>query len=321
MGETDQRLLLSTSRVADLLGIHSSTVKRWSDEGSFPSQKTGGGHRRFRLSDILRGARARGIETFLDPFEPWGANVWLAFHDAAVRDDWRRAINLAFRWLADGEVELLGRFLYSLGNHQEIPFPRFLDHGVRGFMSSVGEAWLEGRLQIGEEHMATQVVHEVLIRLRKGWDLAEVPTPKSEDPRPVAIVGAMEGDQHDLGSQAIRVLLERAGWRVYFLGANVPIEDFARIQGAQLADLVCISFAPSHAAPDVQRAIRVLSEFYRHRTPYALALGGKLAGDQDVAMPDGPFESVSLSHSAEGFMAWLEENFGSKDPASGRRVA
>lgn len=321
MSQNDQRLFLTTSSVAELLGVHSSTVKRWTDEGSLLSRKTEGGHRRFELREVLSGARHRGIQTFLDPFEPWSVNVWLAFHDAAERDDWRRVENLAFRWLADGEVELLGRFLFALGSRPEIPFPRFLDNGVRGFMVTVGQAWMEGRLQVGEEHMATQVVHEVLIRLRPGWDRVGALTDEAGESRPLAIVGAMEGDQHDLGSQAIRVLLERVGWRVYFLGANVPVEDFARIQRAQLADLVCISFAPPHASPDVQRAISVLSEFYRPQTPYALALGGHPAGEQDVSLPDGPFEAVSLSSSAEEFKAWLEEEFGTQDSDPGWRAA
>jgi methylmalonyl-CoA mutase cobalamin-binding subunit len=230
--------------------------------------------------------------------------------------------NLAFRWLADGEIEILGLFLFAMGSRPEISFTRFLDEGIRGFMTTVGDAWMEGRLQVGEEHMASQVVREVLIRLRRGWGRVATRSESAEDGPPVAIVGAMEGDQHDLGSLSIRVLLERRGWRVYYLGANVPVEDFAKIQRAQLADLVCISFSPPNVAPDVQRAVAVLAEFYRPQTAYRLALGGQLAGEGSVDLPeDGPFESVSLSHSAEEFSAWLLSEFGNEDPDSGRKAA
>jgi excisionase family DNA binding protein len=43
---------LSLSEAAKQLGVHPSTVRAWSDHGYLPSQRTQGGHRRFRRSDI-----------------------------------------------------------------------------------------------------------------------------------------------------------------------------------------------------------------------------------------------------------------------------
>ena len=43
---------LSLGKAADLLGVHTMTLRRWSDSGQFPSYRTAGGHRRFALSDI-----------------------------------------------------------------------------------------------------------------------------------------------------------------------------------------------------------------------------------------------------------------------------
>ncbi len=43
---------LSLGKAATLLGVHSMTLRRWSDSGKFPSYRTPGGHRRFALSDI-----------------------------------------------------------------------------------------------------------------------------------------------------------------------------------------------------------------------------------------------------------------------------
>jgi excisionase family DNA binding protein len=321
MSRADERLLLTTSAVADLLDLHPSTVKRWSDEGSLPATKTTGGHRRFRLNDVLEAARVRALETFLDPFAPWQANVWLAYQDATQSGSFRRLINLALKWLSAGEVDLLGLLLFELGRRPELSFPRFLDEGIRGFMVKVGEEWRGGRLQVGEEHMAAQVVHEVLVRLRKGWDRAALRRGDTNQDLPVAIVGAAEGDQHDLGAQAIRVLLEREGWKVYFLGSNVPIEDFSTIQQGQVADLVCISFSPPHTLPDIQRAMRVLGEFYRPRYPYSLAIGGTYFELSPDELPEGPFEAVSVSHSAEEFLAWIQSRWGSEGSDGSRRVA
>ncbi len=43
---------LSLSKVAELLGVHPSTVRCWADEGHLPVHRTQGGHRRFHRQDI-----------------------------------------------------------------------------------------------------------------------------------------------------------------------------------------------------------------------------------------------------------------------------
>jgi excisionase family DNA binding protein len=43
---------LSLSEAAKQLGVHPSTVRAWADHGYLPSQRTQGGHRRFRQSDV-----------------------------------------------------------------------------------------------------------------------------------------------------------------------------------------------------------------------------------------------------------------------------
>lgn len=44
---------LSLSDAANLLGVHPSTVRVWSDKGILPVHKTQGGHRRYRRNEIL----------------------------------------------------------------------------------------------------------------------------------------------------------------------------------------------------------------------------------------------------------------------------
>jgi excisionase family DNA binding protein len=43
---------LSLSEAAKQLGVHPSTVRAWADHGYLPFQRTQGGHRRFRRSDV-----------------------------------------------------------------------------------------------------------------------------------------------------------------------------------------------------------------------------------------------------------------------------
>lgn len=43
---------LNLSEVAEILGVHPSTVRNWSDQGTLPVHRTQGGHRRFRRGEV-----------------------------------------------------------------------------------------------------------------------------------------------------------------------------------------------------------------------------------------------------------------------------
>jgi excisionase family DNA binding protein len=42
------------SEAARILGVHPATVRTWADRGDLPSQRTPGGHRRFRRDDLAQ---------------------------------------------------------------------------------------------------------------------------------------------------------------------------------------------------------------------------------------------------------------------------
>ena len=52
MTDVQREEWMTLSEVASLLGVHSSTVRLWSDKGVFPVHRTSGGHRRFLHSEV-----------------------------------------------------------------------------------------------------------------------------------------------------------------------------------------------------------------------------------------------------------------------------
>ena len=55
---------LSLSAAAELLGVHPSTVRLWSDKGLLPVHRTKGGHRRYKRSEVMLWAQtAREVRT------------------------------------------------------------------------------------------------------------------------------------------------------------------------------------------------------------------------------------------------------------------
>jgi excisionase family DNA binding protein len=55
-GVDQSSLWVSLSEAARILGVHPATVRSWADRGDIASQRTPGGHRRFRRDDLLRWA-------------------------------------------------------------------------------------------------------------------------------------------------------------------------------------------------------------------------------------------------------------------------
>lgn len=308
----NSELFLTTSDVAALLEVHPSTVKRWTDADELVSQKTEGGHRRIYLHAVLAFARARKVETYLDTFTPFESHVWLAVRDAVRHDDFRRCVSLAMGWLVRGYPRRVTSLLLHLGMREDLPFHRVADGFVQPFMAEIGTSWREGRLRIGEEHMASQAIMEALVRIaapleRTGEEV--------EERRPSAVVGAMAGDHHHLGAMCIRVLLERAGWEVHYLGADTPAEEFAALQRARHADLVCVSFSPPASTAHMRRCLDVLLEFYRPGQPYDLVFGGQASPLIEAGSSDLPFRSFQIQPSATSFQEWLTEGEGDATPA------
>ncbi len=58
---SDQHEWVSLGEAADILGVHPTTVRHWADSGDLPSQRTPGGHRRFRRRDLLQWANTRTV--------------------------------------------------------------------------------------------------------------------------------------------------------------------------------------------------------------------------------------------------------------------
>jgi photoactive yellow protein len=61
--DEDKDRPISTQEAAELLGVGTSSVKRWADDGRLPTIKTPGGHRRFSRRDVKAFGKSLKAET------------------------------------------------------------------------------------------------------------------------------------------------------------------------------------------------------------------------------------------------------------------
>ncbi|HEX8993230.1 MAG TPA: helix-turn-helix domain-containing protein [Anaerolineales bacterium] len=116
---------LSLHAAAELLGVHSSTVRIWSDKGLLPVYRTKGGHRRYKKSEVTLWAKSSRGEQFIDPLSVVQAAVhnirmqiseghleseaWYQKLDEAARMQYRQSAHSLFQGLvnyllSNGEV-------------------------------------------------------------------------------------------------------------------------------------------------------------------------------------------------------------------------
>ncbi|UCD34892.1 MAG: corrinoid protein [Nitrospiraceae bacterium] len=55
------------------------------------------------------------------------------------------------------------------------------------------------------------------------------------------VIGTVEGDVHDIGKNIVKMMFDVAGFQVYDLGKDVPLDKFVEEQMKTASDLVCLS--------------------------------------------------------------------------------
>ncbi|MBC3796160.1 corrinoid protein [Acetobacterium tundrae] len=74
------------------------------------------------------------------------------------------------------------------------------------------------------------------------------------------VIGVVEGDTHDIGKNLVRVMLEAAGYEVYDLGRDVPLQNFVDKAKEIAADVIAMSTLMSTTMQGMRKVIEKLKE-------------------------------------------------------------
>lgn len=251
---------LTTTEVARICGVSDATVKRWAEAGILRSERTSGGHRRFRAEDVARFQRESGLG-----LKQTGAPQPILKSNAASAAKKFQSESALFRALVAGRDDETSAILINAFLHGE-SLPRIFDREICPAMRRIGELWFEGKLSVAHEHLATRTVLNAVQKLQ-----AVVPIARSNGK--LAMCCTIEGDFHELPAHLVQILLESDGWEVLNFGAHTPFFALAEQIIEHEPDLICIS---STIMPDIERVARDLRSFRADigKTNAAIALGG-----------------------------------------------
>lgn len=100
---------------------------------------------------------------------------------------------------------------------------RVVSDDVLPALTAAGDVWVRSELGPARVVFAGRMLEARLLALGERWH---------EGPGPLALVGCGPGEVHTLGPLALSLALSARGWRIAWMGADVPIEGFL---GAALA--------------------------------------------------------------------------------------
>lgn len=163
---------------------------------------------------------------------PEGASVLTPYFDASLE-----ALASEQEFPAPAALHLTADiFLQALLSGQRHAAVRVAREAVRGgstipelyldvfqpVLYEIGARWEANTLSVAQEHIATAITQYVMAQLYE-------PPVESASPRGSVVLTGIEGELHSIGAVMVGDLLELSGWRVRFLGTNLPASSILSI--------------------------------------------------------------------------------------------
>lgn len=151
-----------------------------------------------------------------------------------------------------------------------------IEEVVAPLMRTIGEMWESGALDPGEEHLASGVVRGVLTGM-----LETVGVVAGREDAPRLLVATPAGQRHEIGALMAAVIAAAEGWRVTWLGSDLPTVSIAAAARRLAPRAVALSVV--HPADDAALgdAIRALAGAV---APATVLVGGRAAGAYGEAL-------------------------------------
>lgn len=187
---------------------------------------------------------------------------------------------------AEGLEEVLARAAVEFGQVM------LVEQIIPPLMQKIGDLWHGGHLRVAHEHLASAVVRTVL-GSHSHFSLASTLAPH-------LIVATPAGQVHELGALVVAATAAAEGWRVTYLGPNLPAQEIAGAAALRQAKAVALSIVYPADDPHLRQELHNLRRFLGKEV--VVLVGGRAAAEyRDV------FETIHAVHCLDitGFRAAL----------------
>ena len=116
------------------------------------------------------------------------------------------------------------------------PFVAIME-GLASGMTKAGDAYNKKEYFVPELLMCADALYAALDLLRP----AVVASGREAAVKGSLVIGVVEGDVHDIGKNLVKMMFDVAGWNVYDLGKDVPLDKFVEEQIRTDSEMVALS--------------------------------------------------------------------------------
>ena len=132
-------------------------------------------------------------------------------------------------------------------------------------LEAVGARWADGQYSIAQEHMVSAVVRQVIGGLLRGAS--------ADTARPLALFATPSGEHHELGALMAAAMAALQGWRVLYLGADMPMDDLGKAVAVNRPQVVALSTVSGEVAATLVEQVASLKPHLPPET--TLLVGGR----------------------------------------------
>jgi MerR family transcriptional regulator, light-induced transcriptional regulator len=150
-------------------------------------------------------------------------------------------------------------------------------------LHELGKRWERFEIDVAQEHFASGILRARLLGLARGW---------SRGDGPQAVLACPPAEQHDIGSITFGLALRQHGWRIHFLGADVPVAETEKVATTLGADLIVFSGAMPHTLYAVIGDLLQLGREHRVAVGGAGARAFGAAGERLIVLDHGAVEEA-----------------------------
>lgn len=219
---------LTTREVARVCRVSDATVKRWAAAGLIESERTNGGHRRFRAEDVAKFQCEQGLGLG----NQVGDNSVLTTPNRSRLRKELGGTDLFRSMICGCDEEVANTLIKKLLNGETLE--SVFDDVITPELQRVGRLWMQGKLSVAEEHLASRTVLYALYKVRS---VLTVPEKQNK----LAICCGVEGDFHGLPTDFALMVYENCGWNVLNFGPNTPLFSLHKEIKNNKPDMLCVS--------------------------------------------------------------------------------
>ncbi|MEO7448989.1 MAG: MerR family transcriptional regulator [Humibacillus sp.] len=270
--------MYTIKRAAEVTGISVATLRAWERRyGVVDPQRSDGGYRLYGPDDVRAlsimnslvndgwSAREAAAETLrrLSSNEGGerslgGTVTNLRPHTGGVQSEDAEALIRAAERLDSASASAVLDARFALGTFEHV-----IDDWLMPTLKRVGEEWAQGRLTVAGEHL---VAYAVQRRLAAAYEAAS-----GRNDGPSLIIGLPPGARHELGLLAFAVAARRVGFATVYVGADLPVADWASAVKARRAMGIVLAVPRPE---DIRPAQKIVDTLHRDNPQLVVGLGG-----------------------------------------------